>query len=906
MTSPQGTTAPTCAPPQFGSMADRILSTLLSNLPGVTYRCQADPDGTVEFVSEGFSSLTGHPVAHILGQPRSHYVDLIHPDDRATAVEQLQRALAERRQYHMEYRLRTATGEEKWVWEHGMGVFSETGPLEALEGLVLDITARKQAELALQQSEERYRSLAESTRDVVTILDREGSLLYANRMAASCVGLAPADLVGKTQQDLFPPALAETHLQRIRQVMADGQPCEEDELHHFGDGEVWLNVHLTPLQDGAGRVASVIAVSRDITERKRTEAALREAQELLDQKVRERTAELTRVNERLVREMAERQLSDEKYRTLVETSPDAVLLVDLEGRVSFASPRAVEMHGSERAEEILGRNPLEFVVPEDHTKLLANLRRTAEEGITRNIEYTLLRKDGTCFSGEASAAAVRDLSGQPTALAVIVRDITERKRTEEALRESEDRLTFALETGRTGAWDLDLVDLTAHRSLLHDRIFGYEALLPTWTYEMFLEHVLPEDRDEVDRRFQQAVESGGDWSFECRIRRVDGACRWIWAAGRHRRDASGHANRMAGIVQDITERKQAEDVLRQMNQQFHTICEGMIEGLLITDIATKRFVRVNASLCRMLGFSEQELLAASIRDIHPPEEVPNDLERFQAAAEGRVSINENRPVLRKDGSIFYADITGHRILYDGRPCLLALFRDVTERRQAQELLRRQNEMLRRSLLSSDHERRIISYEIHDSIAQQLAGATLQFEACEQFRAKRKSKAAAEAFQEGTQILRACQLEARRLIRGVRPLALDQSSVVVAIGQFVQGFEGKPGPRVEFHSQVEFDRLQPKEENAIYRIVQEAVTNARRHSHSETVRVELRQQGDKLLILVQDWGVGFETTDVDHCTFGLESIRERAQMLGGRAEIETTPGQGTRITVELPVLLREDD
>ena len=98
--------------------------------------------------------------------------------------------------------------------------------------------------------------------------------------------------------------------------------------------------------------------------------------------------------------------------------------------------------------------------------------------------------------------------------------------------------------------------------------------------------------------------------------------------------------------------------LRQSNDELQTIYDGMIEGLLITDIETKRFVRVNPSMCRMLGYSEEELLAASIKDIHPPEEVPNDLQRFQAAAEGRVSINEDRPVLRKDGSVFYADITG--------------------------------------------------------------------------------------------------------------------------------------------------------------------------------------------------------------------------------------------------------
>jgi PAS domain S-box-containing protein len=144
---------------------------------------------------------------------------------------------------------------------------------------------------------------------------------------------------------------------------------------------------------------------------------------------------------------------------------------------------------------------------------------------------------------------------------------------EMALRESEERLRFALETSHTGAWDLDLADHTAFRSLEHDRIFGYAELLPKWTYEMFLEHVLPEDRAMVDGKFRRAMETHGDWSFECRIRRADGLVRWIWGAGRHRLDAAGTARRMAGIVQDITERKLAEEALKKAHAELEVRVE---------------------------------------------------------------------------------------------------------------------------------------------------------------------------------------------------------------------------------------------------------------------------------------------------------------------------------------------
>ncbi len=148
---------------------------------------------------------------------------------------------------------------------------------------------------------------------------------------------------------------------------------------------------------------------------------------------------------------------------------------------------------------------------------------------------------------------------------------------EAAVRLNEERLRFALETSHTGAWDLDLADHTAYRSIEHDRIFGYAKLLPQWTYEIFLAHVLPEDRATVEGKFRHATELQSDWDFECRIRRADGEVRWIWAAGRHRIDADGTRNHMAGIVQDITERKEAEAALRESEERVRRKLESVLE-----------------------------------------------------------------------------------------------------------------------------------------------------------------------------------------------------------------------------------------------------------------------------------------------------------------------------------------
>ena len=153
-------------------------------------------------------------------------------------------------------------------------------------------------------------------------------------------------------------------------------------------------------------------------------------------------------------------------------------------------------------------------------------------------------------------------------------DIPDRKRVVKALHETEHRLEFALHRSHLGGWDLDLVDHTAYRTLGHDQIFGYKSLLPRWTYEMFLEHVLPEDRSEVDRLYRASVAALTDWNFECRIRRTDGEVRWIWATGGQQRDDTGVVQRMAGIVQDITERKNTEAELEQYREHLEDLVKS--------------------------------------------------------------------------------------------------------------------------------------------------------------------------------------------------------------------------------------------------------------------------------------------------------------------------------------------
>jgi PAS domain S-box-containing protein len=266
---------------------------------------------------------------------------------------------------------------------------------------------------------------------------------------------------------------------------------------------------------------------------------------------------------------AEKRRTEQLFRSAVEASPSGLVMVDSKGMIVLVNREVERLFGYAR-EELLGL-PLEQLVPVP----TRGAHPTFRDGFFANPQPRPMgagrdlcgrHKDGHEVPVEIGLNPLETDDGLFVLASVV--DITERKRAEVLLRKTEERFSFALQRTHTGGWDLDLRDHSAYRTLEYDRIFGYDSLLPRWTYEMFLEHVIPEDRAEVDRLFQEATQAQSDWSFECRIRRADGEVRWIWAAGGHQRDHEGRAQRMAGIVQDITDRKQAEQELRRSNEEL--------------------------------------------------------------------------------------------------------------------------------------------------------------------------------------------------------------------------------------------------------------------------------------------------------------------------------------------------
>ncbi len=219
--------------------------------------------------------------------------------------------------------------------------------------------------------------------------------------------------------------------------------------------------------------------------------------------------------------------------------------------------------------------------------------------------------------------------------------------------------------------------------------------------------------------------------------------------------------------------------------------------------------------------------------------------------------------------------------------------------QERDALLRERAMLQHSLELHERDRQMLAFEIHDGIVQDMSGAIMLLESAA--RNTTFATPAAEAqYARAVSTLRESVAEARRLIRGLIPVVLDQAGFVVSLQKLAERFENDQGLHVSLHSNVQLKHLAPATELIILRIVQEGLTNIWRHSGAKEADVQVNQHDEQLDLDICDCGCGFDTKEVKPTRYGLTGMKERARLLGGKTEINSCPGQGTRVHVELPL------
>ena len=272
-----------------------------------------------------------------------------------------------------------------------------------LATLFTDVTERMQVEKELRESEERYRSLVEVSPDAVILMDLEGTIRLCNRRAAALQGRESGEeLLNKNFFDLITVADRERALANAMRIVQEGGVRDVEYQMLRRDGSHFsAELSASIIRDLYGKPRAVTAVFRDVSDRKRTEQALRE--------------------------------SEERYRGLVEASPDAVAFSDLGGRILLCNQQAAVLHGFSDVDDVLGHNRFELIAPEDRGSAINLLARTLDTGVVTRREYELLRVDGSRFPGEMSASRILDRDGQPMGLTMVWRDITERRHADEEL-----------------------------------------------------------------------------------------------------------------------------------------------------------------------------------------------------------------------------------------------------------------------------------------------------------------------------------------------------------------------------------------------------------------------------------------------------------------------------------------
>jgi len=425
--------------------SQRTLSTLMSHLPGMAYRCRNDRDWMMEFVSEGCVGLTGYQPADLVENRTVAYGDLIHPDDRETVWETVQTALRQDTSFGVSYRIRTAGGEERWVWEQGNGVFSPQGELLAVEGFIADVTERKRAEEALRRERDLLSRITQTSPGGITFLDPDERTTLINARAEQVLGVTegkmPLHFYGApgwriTDYDGRPFREEDLPFHRVKST---GQPVYDVGLavESPGGQRTLLSISGAPLFDAAGRFDGMVATVEDVTERVHAQRMLQEA--------------------------------ERRFRTLLDNVKLIAVGLDRDGSVAYANPYLLELTGY-APDEVMGKSWFETFIPErDHPAVGTVFAEILAGGIHPHHENPIVTRDGEERLIAWNNTLLLDDDGQSVGITAIGEDVTEHRRAEEALRQHSERLRtlHAIDGAILGAWSAEEIVQAALRHLRH-------------------------------------------------------------------------------------------------------------------------------------------------------------------------------------------------------------------------------------------------------------------------------------------------------------------------------------------------------------------------------------------------------------------------------------------------------
>ena len=747
-----------------------------------------------------------------------------------------------------------ASGEQRWLLTSKIPLRDESGQITGLVGIGRDITE-------LRRAEEETRSLAKFPAEnpfPVLRLSQDGTVLYAN--AASEVLLRDWGCTVGSYVPTFWRGL-------VTEVVASQSRRTID----FSLGEQTYTCVVAPVLD-AGYVNFYAS---DITERKRAEEQLRYQADLL------------------------------------ANVSDAIVASDTQYRITAWNAAAEAIYGW-KAEEVLGRYGLEITRTEWLGADANEMRRTIAEMGQWHGQVTQQRKDGTRVPVEVASIVLHDEAGRITGYVSVNRDITERKRAEEALARERILLRTLIDNLPDAIYvkDAEGRKVLSNPADVHSMGLQAEAeVLGKTDREVYP----PEVAASFDAHDQSVLQTGTPLlGYEEPLVDASGECRWWLTSKLPLRDESGQVTGLVGIGHDITERKRAEGALRESEGRFRSLYERAPLGYQSLD-AQGCLIDVNQAWLDLLGYSRDDVIGHWFGDFLAPQEVDSFRQRFprfKAAGEVHVDVE----MVQRAGSTIIVHIDG-RIGHDEHGqfkqghCIL---HDITERKRAEEEQQRLFDQVRaaqeqlRQLASylqagREEERTRIARELHDEFGQALTALKMDLAwlarrlGPQQLELREKTRSMSDLVSTTIQAV-------RRVATELRPGMLDDLGLAAAVEWQAQEFAERTGIALQMDPNSQDLSFGRDLDTILFRIFQEALTNVAQHAQATQVHIELKQEQDSVTLIVRDNGRGITASQIsDPRSLGLTGMRERARTWGGEVTLESHPGVGTTVCVRIPLV-----
>jgi PAS domain S-box-containing protein len=650
------------------------------------------------------------------------------------------------------------------------------------------------------------------------------------------------------------------------------------------------------------------------------QAEIKKLNKELEQRVVGRTQELAAANEELRKEIGERKRaedalrrSEDHLRLVIDTIPTMAWSVRPDGVVDFVNQRWMDYTGVSLEEET--GDPTRPIHPEDIPRVMERWKGERAVGEPYEEEIRLRRVDGEYHWFLVRSAPLRDQQGNVVKWYGVSIDIEDRKQAEEKLKHNEVQFAQAQRLGHVGSWDWDLRTNKVTWSEELYRIFGLEPGTIVVAGDA-MSFIHPDDRDLVLSTVKNAIEKKERYSFYYRAVRPDGTERIVHSRGAILTDDHGEPIRVFGATQDVTELKHAEEKRKDSETQLAQAQRLAHIGSWDWDLRTN-VVTWSDELYHIFGLQPGTISVAEEVDrfIHP-DDLELGWDTVKRAVTSKEPYDYYHRILRPDGTERIARSRGS-IMSDERGEPIRVFgatQDVTELKHAEEQLKATTEQLRALSASvqsaREEESKRITRELHDELGGALTALRWDLEEVGRVVSKATDSTQLSALPkkiEAMTALTGTTLDTiRRLASELRPMALDELGLVEAIEWQAQQFQTRTGLAVEYECSQEKVDLNSEQSTAVFRILQEALTNVLRHAQATEVTITVKQESGEFFLAIRDNGKGITESEKSGVhSLGLLGMRERAHLIGAQIDITGIEGKGTLVAMRIPISISSE-